>query len=716
MRVFGGTLADRVLLGSSRMAPAFYASVNFPGGEIYRGTDGNDNLGTNFFMPEAVTAEFPFLAARISGPIRLPISWEAAQPTIGGALDTSYLTALTNGLNALQAAGLTAVIDLHNYMERFVSGTKRSVDNADGVLTRAHLVDFWQRLVTALKAHPAIAGWDLMNEPQGGHGPLGVIMQAVVNAVAAIDPDHKIYIEGAGYSSAKEWVTRNSSYYPLAEPIAGKKLLIYSGHCYPDYDHSGTHFGYNENANASSGDPLTPTTLVDLSTAFVNWCKTNKVQGHIGETNVGIDDPRWNTVLLNGLAYWRAADIPVSLWLYGPRSSNDPYNLFPTGGVIAPQWSVIQQVIGKGPNILAFTGPQNASAGVATSLSVGYPGYVASPLSVTLSDSGAGGTFSPASITFAAGASQPSQTVTYTQPGTKAVTLSAAAAGYTAPSIGLTTDPANPISAAPMASRKFSDWSSNNAGIAVNSTFATDSTGGKTSARVSDNGANAQHFINSPVFTILAGGVFESEWVVMMESIRYLRLYAKGEATASTVGVEIDLQATQIMSGINTGTAVLLDATIASVANGFKRVRIKGQLGAKDAKARHFAMLENASRLRTYTGNGAPIYLDIVNAFVGPVHTIVGAPISLVAPTLAFVSGSGAVGSVLGGTDGTWTGSPTSYAYAWYRNGTAISGATGSTYTTVAADAGTTVTRSVAATNAAGTSVVVTVSPGVAIT
>ena len=61
------------------------------------------------------------------------------------------------------------------------------------------------------------------------------------------------------------------------------------------------------------------------------------------------------------------------------------------------------------------------------------------------------------------------------------------------------------------------------------------------------------------------------------------------------------------------------------------------------------------------------------------------------------------VGTVVSVTQGQWTGNPTSYAYAWYRSGVVISGATAASYTLVAADiGGKQITAIVTATNATG--------------
>lgn len=62
-------------------------------------------------------------------------------------------------------------------------------------------------------------------------------------------------------------------------------------------------------------------------------------------------------------------------------------------------------------------------------------------------------------------------------------------------------------------------------------------------------------------------------------------------------------------------------------------------------------------------------------------------PANTVAPV---VSGTAVVGQILSTTNGTWTNSPSTFSYQWYRGATLISGATNSTYTLVQADAGNT--------------------------
>lgn len=65
-------------------------------------------------------------------------------------------------------------------------------------------------------------------------------------------------------------------------------------------------------------------------------------------------------------------------------------------------------------------------------------------------------------------------------------------------------------------------------------------------------------------------------------------------------------------------------------------------------------------------------------------------------PTPA-ISGTPTIGSKLAVKRGTWSPTPSSYAYQWYRNGKAISGATKSTYTTKSTDYGAKITVKVTA-------------------
>ena len=77
---------------------------------------------------------------------------------------------------------------------------------------------------------------------------------------------------------------------------------------------------------------------------------------------------------------------------------------------------------------------------------------------------------------------------------------------------------------------------------------------------------------------------------------------------------------------------------------------------------------------------------------------VIAPPVNLTPP---IVTGGLIQGQTLTSTNGTWTGSPTSYSYQWQSNGVNV-GTNQPTYVTQPSDVGNTITDTVTATNAGG--------------
>lgn len=75
------------------------------------------------------------------------------------------------------------------------------------------------------------------------------------------------------------------------------------------------------------------------------------------------------------------------------------------------------------------------------------------------------------------------------------------------------------------------------------------------------------------------------------------------------------------------------------------------------------------------------------------------APVNSVLPV---ITGTVEVGEVLSLSNGTWAGAPTSYVYAWLRDGVVIAGEVAAAYTVAVDDIGATLVGRVTATNAEG--------------
>jgi hypothetical protein len=85
-----------------------------------------------------------------------------------------------------------------------------------------------------------------------------------------------------------------------------------------------------------------------------------------------------------------------------------------------------------------------------------------------------------------------------------------------------------------------------------------------------------------------------------------------------------------------------------------------------------------------------------IAALAAAMTAAAGPPVNVDVPSASL---SGATASC---TMGNWTGEPTSYAYAWHRDGVAIEGATSATYAVQLDDSGHSLACVVTATNALG--------------
>jgi len=98
-----------------------------------------------------------------------------------------------------------------------------------------------------------------------------------------------------------------------------------------------------------------------------------------------------------------------------------------------------------------------------------------------------------------------------------------------------------------------------------------------------------------------------------------------------------------------------------------------------------------------YNTTIADLEIYVAGAWVATNYT--AAPVNTVAPV---ISGSTTVGSNLTCTTGTWTNTPTSYAYQWLANSTAITNATSNTFALTITQVGANISCNVTATNIAG--------------
>lgn len=124
--------------------------------------------GTNYTKP--TLQSLTLLSSRGIKVVRIPFLWERLQPTLGGALDSTYLGYIMSVLRDADSAGLKVILDMHNYAEYTTGGIAYKFGSPSGP-TVFQYQDVWNKLVNVIKADSAalnsIHALDIMNEPYG---------------------------------------------------------------------------------------------------------------------------------------------------------------------------------------------------------------------------------------------------------------------------------------------------------------------------------------------------------------------------------------------------------------------------------------------------------------------------------------------------------------------------------------------------------------------
>ncbi len=232
--------------------------------------------------------------------IRLPVTWERLQPTLGGSLATEELGRLKTLLANAEKLGVKVMVDLHNY------GRYNGHTIGSSSVSVQQFADFWAKLATELKGSPALLGYDIMNEPHdmGIPGIWKTAAQAAVDAIRRVDMNSVIYVEGDGWSGAHSWMSINRDFI-INDPANN---IVYQAHQYFDRDSSGTYNGNfdQEGAYLNIG--------VDRLKPFADWLKANNLKGFIGEFGVPSDDWRWLEVQKRFVDAMNAYGIDGTVW------------------------------------------------------------------------------------------------------------------------------------------------------------------------------------------------------------------------------------------------------------------------------------------------------------------------------------------------------------------------------------------------------------------
>jgi endoglucanase len=306
--------------------------VNWSGAE-FGGNTWPGVQNTNYVYPND-PARGTYFRSKGLTLVRVPFDWERVQHTANGPLNEPDIAGLLSVLDAAQATGELVVLDMHSFGRYY--GTPLTVADAPT------FANAWQQLAARFKAHPALYGYELMNEPhdlpEGSNG-WAQLAQAATTAIRAVDPNHYVIVGGYQWSGALNFPENNPT---LAITDPSDKVL-YAAHQYFDHDQSGSYaLGYD-------GEGAYPAIGADRVQPFINWLEQRNALGILTEYGVPDSDSRWNVVLDNFLAAANASPRIVggTYWSAGPWWGTYPLSVEPRNGVDRPQMAVLVKYQGQ---------------------------------------------------------------------------------------------------------------------------------------------------------------------------------------------------------------------------------------------------------------------------------------------------------------------------------------------------------------------------------
>ncbi|MDR6679865.1 glycoside hydrolase family 5 protein [Pseudomonas oryzihabitans] len=315
--------------------------------------------GTNYIFP--VEAYFQQWSARGVKLIRFPIIWERLQPTLGGPLDSAYVALVNQTFGYAQKHGIKIILDLHNYARY-----RGQVIGTSGV-PYARYQEIMTHIARQWSGQSSLYAYDIMNEPHDAMAYWPTAAQYGINGVRAVDSTRPVIVEGNGWSSATRWAEFNDSLLNLKDP---SNNIIFSAHSYFDENAGGSY----DKTDVNKLDANYGVTRVK---PFVDWLKKNGKRGYIGEFGVPDNNPRWNLLMDNMLAYLKQNCIPASYWAAGPGWGSYFMSVEPINGQERPQWPTLRKYLDDssctaiGPIASGSTTPSTGNSGTGSSGSTG---------------------------------------------------------------------------------------------------------------------------------------------------------------------------------------------------------------------------------------------------------------------------------------------------------------------------------------------------------
>jgi endoglycosylceramidase len=140
--------------------------------------------------------------------VRLPVSWAGLEPTLG-TLSKSYLNSIQEVVTLSQEREIYLVLDMHLFQPigfplwaNFKTEDQAALGFWSNPPLQAELTQAWKTLASHLDDQKAVAGYDLLNEPDAGPTPwqefapiLNGFYSKMIAQIRSVDSKHIIFFE-----------------------------------------------------------------------------------------------------------------------------------------------------------------------------------------------------------------------------------------------------------------------------------------------------------------------------------------------------------------------------------------------------------------------------------------------------------------------------------------------------------------------------------------
>lgn len=232
-----------------------------------------------------------------------------------GKVDFKYLDWI---IEQCRKRGIYVILDMHVGPGRqnsggWCDGFTFFEDSTQGKKNRSMALDLWKKIASRYKNNPAVAGYDIINEPEASSSMLISFYDEAYKAIRSVDQNHIIFMEESCVFCGYSGVSNSTSVGSLPNPNTMKwKNVVYSTHDYfYNRDAEGTILNTDDNVLKSRIKQKTSNTLKKMNEYNIPYYIGEF--SHLNQTSV------WEYAMdlydSNGLSY--------TPWTY--KASWEPY-------------------------------------------------------------------------------------------------------------------------------------------------------------------------------------------------------------------------------------------------------------------------------------------------------------------------------------------------------------------------------------------------------